>query len=115
MHSSTLPQRMSLATSRPGASPWWTPSWRMLAAIAWPISVIRSGEKLPPQTSGPGKVVAPAAMSPTRHSSCAIAGIPNRDRATRSRWKRASARAPSAATTGLVPNVPGQLARAHCD
>ena len=51
-----------------------------------------------------GKIAAVQAVNPARHSSCAIAGMPNRLAAMISRWIRASASAPCRAVTGAVPN-----------
>ena len=78
MVSSVLPHRMSLATSRTGASPWWMPIARMLAPMATPISRTSSGSNDAPQASGVGNTVAVQVANPVRHSSCATAGMPNR-------------------------------------
>ena len=78
MVSSVLPQRMSLATSRTGASPWWMPIERMLTPMAAAISRTSSGSNDAPQASGVGNTVAVQAAKPVRHSSCATAGMPNR-------------------------------------
>ena len=47
--------------------------------------------------------MAPSAVNPVRHSSCAMAGIPKALPATTSDWSRDSFAAPSATLTGAVP------------
>ena len=54
------------------------PAARMLAPIAAAISRTRSGSNEAPHASGVGKAVAVQAAKPVRHSSWAIAGMPNR-------------------------------------
>ena len=49
----------------------------MLAPIAVAISPTSSGSNAAPQASGVGKAVAHQVANPVRHSSCAMAGIPN--------------------------------------
>ncbi len=62
-----------------------------------------TGSKLAPQHSGDGNTVACQASSPVRHSSCTMAGMPSRLAAMIWRCRPASARAPSAGLTGVVP------------
>jgi hypothetical protein len=105
MVSSVLPQRMSLATSRTGASPWWMPTERMLAPMAVAISCTSSGSNDAPQASGVGNTVAVQAAKPVRHSSCATAGMPNR--LAPATWACSSRRVLRATTggSGRVPNT----------
>ena len=76
----------------------------MVAPICAAICSTSGGSKLAPQASGTGKMAAVQAVNPARHSSWAMAGMPNRPAATIWRCARASASAPSRAVTGLVPN-----------
>ena len=74
----------------------------MSAAAIWRT---RPGSKDAPQASGAGKIVAFQAAKPVRHSSCAIAGMPNLLAATIRRCSPARASAPAAGGTGRVPNT----------
>ena len=105
MVSSVRPQRMSRATSRTGARPWWMPTERMLAPMAPAISCTRSGSNDAPQASGVGNTVAVQAAKPVRHSSCATAGMPNR--LAPAIWACSSRSVLSAAAggSGRVPNT----------
>jgi hypothetical protein len=105
MVSSIRPQRRSLATSSTGASPWWTPRPRISRPIRSPILATSAGSKLAPQHSGDGYTVACQAASPVRHSSCTIAGIPNRPAVMICCCVRATLRAPISGSTGTVPNA----------
>lgn len=84
--------------------PGRTPTERRSRPIAAAIRRTRSGSNEAPHASGTGYAVAPHAANPARHSSWASAGMPNRLAATMRRWVRARERAPSAGSTGAVPN-----------
>ncbi len=105
MDSSTRPQRRSRTTSRTGARPWCTPSPRIAVPTWAAIRSISCGSNEAPQHSGDGYTVACQASIPVRHSSCTMAGMPNRPAATIWSWSTATARAPSAGATGAVPNT----------
>ena len=103
MHSSTRPHRASRTTSSTGASPWCTPSDRIVVPIAVAIRSTRSGSNEAPHDSGAGNVVARQAASPVRHSSCTIAGMPSRVLSTSHRCRSRNRGAASAGSTGAVP------------
>jgi len=105
MVSSVRPHRGSRTTSRTGARPWCTPLARMLVPMAAAMSRTRPASKDAPQASGAGKIVARHAAKPVRHSSCAMAGMPNRLAATIRCCRPARASMPAAGGTGRVPNT----------
>jgi len=105
MVSSVRPHRGSRATSSTGARPWCTPLARMLVPMAAAIARTRPVSKDAPQASGAGKIVARQAAKPVRHSSCAMAGMPNRLAATIRCCSAARASLPTAGGTGRVPNT----------
>ena len=72
--------------------------------MAAAISRTNSGSNDAAHDSGTGYTVAPQAAKPARHSSCAIAGIPNLLLSAIRRWLRINEIAPAVGSTGAVPN-----------